>query len=630
MDIYYFTTKDENNLFQIQSEQKVSYITFDTCYSSKSRTLKMPDQLKVTTSDALCIIPTIIDQTNAYTYDGVELALRCYFDFFNRGLKKFWFLLTGIEHESSFWKHCKYSNILKLPNVRYVYNNRLEIERFLGRFSPNLDIDWNECKENVKTISIDRPASYQSSHSVTNEWSIYRWSKQLGIDNIAIDNEIDDLLYFNYLKTIFHETDIKNTNNFVLSTKGKVLLIDDEVGKGWGKFFDCFCKELTFSSIGEDFKKATSQQEIIDIAAEKVEGFDPDVVILDLRLMDNDFEDTILPEQLTGAMIFNKIKEINRGIQVIIFSASNKIWNYYHIDHDGIILKESPEKSAIENYTEKCIDALISSIDRGIARGHWLKKVYACIAKISDLIFQSLLFQDKKDEILGNLNVAFDLLSKNNYEVNPKYLAYSYLQLYIVVEKFLQEDSIYHEIGREAVAFGRYIVARWASIDKLTICDYAINNGPKYRLGLNLHESRKKWWKDTHFKMSSVLLFGYGVRNTGNHPWYNIKDVRNNKAGHPETGDVTQRELETLLDFMIFIFDENNRQYVPMDYSLPRISSAIVTLVGKECQAKLNDTDANLPLQFDNKKPKLKIGDNIEVEVVVNKGKPIALHYITT
>lgn len=569
MDIYYFTTKDENNLFHIQSEQNVSYITYGACYSSKSRTLKMPNQLKVTTSDALCIIPTIIDQTNAYTYDGVELALRCYFDFFNRGLKKFWFLLTGIEHESSFWKHCKYSNILKLPNVRYVYNNRLEIERFLGRFSPNLDIDWNECKEIVKTISIDRPASYQSSHSVTNEWSIYRWSKQLGIDNIAIDNEIEDLLYFNYLKTIFHETDIKITNNFVFPTKGKVLLIDDEVGKGWGKFFDCFCKELTFSSIGEDFKKATSQQEIIDIAAEKVEGFDPDVVILDLRLMDNDFEDTILPEQLTGAMIFNKIKEINRGIQIIIFSASNKIWNYYHIDHDGIILKESPEQSGRPNYTQKSICELNDRISRGILRAVFLKHTNELLNSASDVInnkFAKIAKQSEED-----IESAFALV-KQYYPDNHntlQYLGFAYQRIFNVIERVIQSHLKFDNIkGAIWVIHGSReepivkketgeIYYRLKKIDKIFIEE--------------IHKKRQEGsneWNNANYKMAAILKYCYDIDICIDRVWDiwdEVRDNRNNKtSAHPQKSHnyINENDFFKLLHYLLFLINDCDKEYL--------------------------------------------------------------------
>ena len=572
MEIYYFTTKDENNLFQIQSEQKVSYITFDTCYSSKSRTLKMPDQLKVTTSDALCIIPTIIDQTNAYTYDGVELALRCYFDFFNRGLKKFWFLLTGIEHESSFWKHCKYSNILKLPNVRYVYNNRLEIERFLGRFSPNLDIDWNECKEIVKTISIDRPASYQSSHSVTNEWSIYRWSKQLGIDNIAIDNEIDELLYFNYLKTIFHETDIKNTNNFVFSTKGKVLLIDDEVGKGWGKFFDCFCKELTFSSIGEDFKKATSQQKIIDIAAEKVEGFDPDVVILDLRLMDNDFEDAILPEQLTGAMIFNKIKEINRGIQVIIFSASNKIWNYYHIDHDGIILKESPEQSGRPYYTQKSICELNERISYGIQRAIFLKQTNKLLIRANEVIHNKFKKIAKLSE--DDVESAFALVKQYFHDDHNtlQYLGFAYQRVFNVIERVIE-----CHISKDPIEYAeRAVWVKYGQIKKAIV--YVESDKTHYRLSKDGARYTEKTfetdiynsslWNNSNYKMAAILKYCYDIDICTDRVWDiwdEVRDNRNTKtSAHPQKGQnyIHENDFFELLHYLLFLINDCDKEYL--------------------------------------------------------------------
>ena len=202
-------------------------------------------------------------------------------------------------------------------------------------------MDWGYCIEKIKQLDVKKPASYKTHHSITNEWSIYRWSKYLGIENIEIQKEIEDFLYFNYLKAIYPETTIDDPKSFLVKEKGKVLLIDDEVAKGWDAFFKSFFEfshSITFKSIGKDFKMLT-QEEIVERTKSEITVFDADVVLLDLRLHDEDFE-TKKASELTGAKIFNAIKEINKGIQIVIFSASNKVWNYLPFASEGIVLKE--------------------------------------------------------------------------------------------------------------------------------------------------------------------------------------------------------------------------------------------------------------------------------------------------
>ena len=581
----------------------------------------------------ILLIPSILDVFNALSYDGVEYAMRLYFKYAEQKKENFQIVVLGTEEESAFWNHCKYSAFLKCPHVKYAINNVFEIKEQLQFIQMQREdiwiMNWNECRESIKAINITPPASYKTHHSITNEWSIYRWSKYIGVDNVNIQREIDDFLYFNYLKALNTESVITATQGKFVNQKGKILLIDDEEGKGWAAFFSPFCNQSKFQAIGDGFKKM-SRDEVIYITEQVVTSYNPDVIILDLRLLDGDFDETD-PLKLTGHAVFEKIKTINKGIQVIIFSASNKIWNYLPLSYDGIVLKESPEQSIRYYYTKECIEKLGAIIDRGIIRGCWLKEVYARISTINDLILKSSLFQNTKNEVVSNFEIAFELLSKNNYDAIPKYLAYSYLQLYIVIEKYLQEDSVCKEVNNEMVILDRHIVARWEKDGNLTYSKYAIKwDGSKYIVGFDekTNNDKKFVWKETNFKMSALLLLGYGVKNVGKNAWQQINHVRNNKAGHPERGNITLKEYENLLDFMIFIFNEANRQCAPMDYSLPRISSAKVTFVGKDCQAQLEDGSSNLPLQFEKVKPKLNIGDKIDVEIIIKNGKPSFLRYI--
>lgn len=58
-----------------------------------------------------------------------------------------------------------------------------------------------------------------------------------------------------------------------------------------------------------------------------------------------------------------KIKEFNPGIQVVIFSATNKVWNLLALQKygaDGFIIKEGPENSKDPSFTIQTIDNFIN------------------------------------------------------------------------------------------------------------------------------------------------------------------------------------------------------------------------------------------------------------------------------
>nr|WP_294723797.1 hypothetical protein [Prevotella sp.] len=60
-----------------------------------------------------------------------------------------------------------------------------------------------------------------------------------------------------------------------------------------------------------------------------------------------------------------KIKEFNAGIQVIIFSATNKVWNLLALQKygaDGFIIKEGPENSKEPSFTIQTIENFINTM----------------------------------------------------------------------------------------------------------------------------------------------------------------------------------------------------------------------------------------------------------------------------
>jgi len=302
--------------------------------------------------------------------------------------------------------------------VRFVVNNQSGIpeEIFLKQFT--------------ERVNISPSGNYATHHSITNEWSIYRWATALKVENEyiqTIEKNISSNLYFKYLKAQFPTKETIDANNQIITEDGKILYIDDEVEKGWDIIFRKICTLKRYESIGNDFKNLDSSR-IVESAITKVNEFNPDVIILDFRLHDDDFEN-ISPENVTGYKILKSIKEINKGIQVIILSATNKIWNLLELQKagaDGFILKESPQLSVEEGYSKNAITKIYKTINESLSK-KYLKEIFSNIddykSKLSEIHF--------KDELIGQFAIFWEMLVKAETKED---FAYTYISLYMIIE----------------------------------------------------------------------------------------------------------------------------------------------------------------------------------------------------
>lgn len=312
--------------------------------------------------DSIYIIEAAPDTSNPLNYNGVGIALKIYFQTISESINKIRIILFGFEDKQSFFQFCNYSNILKCPGIEYVEIGNENLEEILEIEVKELNVV--EIKQSLLNIGIKPPTSYKSHHSIANEWSILRWAKALQIKSDSLEKireEVDSSLYYKYLKSIYPIKKGENIKNGKLKNSGKILFIDDEVEKGWGVIFKEICGvELTV--YGSEFKDWITEK-IIRESFNRAKEFD--VVILDLRLHDDDFDEND-PKNLTGYKILKKIKEHNNGIQVIIFSATNKIWNLQALESagaDGFIIKESPEMSVDPDFTSISIENIYKTID---------------------------------------------------------------------------------------------------------------------------------------------------------------------------------------------------------------------------------------------------------------------------
>lgn len=323
------------------------------------------------------------------------------------------------------------ANVLFTKNTFVVRNEILSynyFEKFFEQIQPFNDFK----KEFLDLIHIDSPQDYLSPHDISNKWSIYRWAEYLDVNTPDIEkirDEISSMLYFKYLQAKFpikRSLFAKHKQEIQCKDKCKILFIDDEWEKGWKSIFEHLSlenKNCILETVEEVYKDK-SQEEIITFIIKKVMSVDPDVVILDMRLHEDDFLKDKELADFTGIQIFNQIKEINPGIQVIIFTASSNsllLDELYSYDSSilGYVKKEHPKDYNLT--TQGNINKLIGLVNKGFER-KFLKDIYIIKREIENELQNDIFVQYgiklKKYEsfwkkIIVEVEAVFDILDSD-------------------------------------------------------------------------------------------------------------------------------------------------------------------------------------------------------------------------
>lgn len=454
----------------------------------------------------------------------------------------------------------EYFNILKTKNVELVPYSKKAFEVAANKnFEP---LKPEELSKEILKLKLDPPLNYDDSHSIANEWAIHQWAKTIGCDKTdklaKVFQNVETNLYFKYLKTINPISELSIISpeklKFKYEGKPKVLLIDDEADKGWYEIFAFLLGDLNgiyTDYLGIDFKKLSSD-EIIENSIEKIFNDDIDIVILDFRLNPSDFKNKS-SEQITSVKLLKKIKEINPGVQVIAFSATNKIWNFQALiesEVDGFIFKDGSENV---NLT---IISLIDKIKLCSEKAFLLKPLYEIFKEIKQNA--SNLSESFKNNIVKNLSICFELLVKSF--LVSKYRNYAYLQLFLIVEEFIKEESVF-EYGSNCYVISptyRYLILSKIDPTKKNSSSKSAIKFIEANGHYHIEHSNYNRKVDTNFIISAILLFRYGLQTSGGEKWSKVYSIRNKKAAHPEVGIVDFSEINLLAKFLIFIMDEDN------------------------------------------------------------------------
>lgn len=358
--------------------------------------------------------------------------------------------------EKSFLLPHNYSDDVDILSTEGVYTTTFLKLATMLPFCKRLKLE-NYYKGFLDRIHVEVPDPL-GGHLLANQWGasvMYR---------LACGGEIEDAEYPEfeivkkdlYMKYVTVST--KDLQSLIFSAKvagyasernvnseGKrILLIDDCAQKGW---------ESTLKNIFVDYEE-------FDVISQEVKDFENyscenqhkiiygeyDLYLLDLRLAGADEEDVFKTEDFSGMKVLKKIKSVNQGRQVVIFTASNKAWNFKALLNpiagaNGYYIKESPFLKLPEYFSERNLESFIEDVKHCFNRGY-LKVFYSFIQQILNHIQQIQL----KDPESPYVKMLYELHMQLQIAFNQADIASTsdmYKYAYIAVEQVLEIFSAY-------------------------------------------------------------------------------------------------------------------------------------------------------------------------------------------
>lgn len=504
---------------------------------------------------------------NYLDFVGIRLALHVRFTKQLEAIRTIPIIIISELSERSLLRLYEYPAFLLSKGVFIIDESK--IDSYIDKLANSNLIGCSNIDLFHDKVSIKIPDEFDSYHSISNEWSILQWSKLLCIkdefDEInQLRKKFEYLLYYKYLTNAINQSDKLALNLNGTSIKDcKIKYIDDDSKKGWNSIFSRLFKQLgvKFTPCQYNFKDKTYDELESDMLSQ-IKAEDPDIIILDLRLLKDDFELSTEIKNISGYKLLKAIKQHNEGIQVLMFTASNKSENFKSLlkeGADGICIKEFPKYILpLEEYNNTYIDFV--RLIRELSGLIFLKEVNKYLILIKNNFDKSLPDNDSiKREVGLFIELSFKLLKETRF--HEKYFNYAYIQAFHLIELFVSQESIFKD-GDSAyvIVNNREILVQDFTSNVLTqAIKFTTNN--KYELQhktFRVDSSRIKRL-DTNFKISSILIFRLGCPNSSAKKWTNIYTIRNTKAAHyNKENRITKDDIFDLLKFIHFISDINN------------------------------------------------------------------------
>lgn len=471
-------------------------------------------------------------------------------------------LLGGILFSNNVY-HSDKTGLDELIKIFSWINNHTQLQDV-----PNEEImesqEYQSLLQRLKTMPV--PANYATHHTIANEWAILRWKEMINWKVVKQEptlpehsKHILNMLYFKYLnaKHGTHDRFKKEEHKkspIIEGLEGKTIVyIDDEFDKGWENIL-----RIIFESSGvqfncyHDFDKSLTKEQLIRNIENYIATTDADCYILDLRLHEDDFSET---KDLTGHQIAEYIKTQNKGNQIVVFSASNKIWNLKEdlfndkIKATGYALKESPDQNLNRDESKLLFSDFINSVRLACSQSY-LKELYN---KQKELV--------KINTYFAKLDSFLDLLSLDMGSNNQDLISAALLTEVAFIEDYI------NYLGYELLTTGKRTQAEKVTLYSPDGKQYDISGHMFFkRIMVNKRpcvtevsdfyeektETPEEWGNahDSDITLSASTLFkGYGLTKQNVQKYVHLKFLRNTQIAHYGDNEKSKIQLSELIDF---------------------------------------------------------------------------------
>ena len=459
--------------------------------------------------------------------------------------------LNSIVLKASLWSH-----ILSTKGV--YFSSISDFEKIKLELSVVEEITSEEYKSEFWDIIKVLPGEVMGRHSLANVWGAYSMDKAANTNILRFNSDFQSRsgeLYFKYVSAInnLKTLNIKTVGYINLSPScpidaknRKILLIDDEADKGW----ESVLRKIFSTNLPDDFvvinEKVKDYDKFTPKSKSIIENEHFDLYLIDLRLGGLEEDRILKPDDFSGMKVMRKIKSINPGNQVIIFTASNKVWNLKALldaGADGYYMKESPEFAFTNEFSVQNYLRFKDDVQRCFDRSY-LKSVYLDIQDIKVYI-NKIGSTDFKNELLNQFDLFWSMISKSISETD---YAYSFINLYFVIE-------IINKNSYQQTTDGKWLICQkenllywqWDQSEKAyvnTNLEITINNPPEWQKIAGLWF--QKWGQsDSQFIMN--IFFLIQKRNGFVHGDKKILDKQDNNNQYLNRDIFTKVGIEKLL-----------------------------------------------------------------------------------
>lgn len=345
--------------------------------------------------------------------------------------------LNSIILKASIWSHILSTKGVYFSSINDIETIRLELTVIEG-------ITSEEYKSEFWDIVKVLPGELVGRHSLANVWGAYSMDKAANINILRTNPDFkkrSSELYFKYVSALNNLKTLKikiigfinlKPQCSINAKNKKILVIDDEADKGW----ESVLRKVFATSLPDDFvviKEKVKDYDRFTIESKSlIENSHFDLYLIDLRLGGLEEEGIMKTDDFSGMKVMRRIKSINPGNQVIIFTASNKVWNLKALldaGADGYYMKESPEFSFSNEFSEQNYLRFRDEVQKCFER-NYLKSLYQDI-QYSKAHINTFTDKDFRNELLNQLDLFWSMISKSITETD---FAYSYVTLYLLIE----------------------------------------------------------------------------------------------------------------------------------------------------------------------------------------------------